>query len=107
MRRPILDVERLLMLCGATLALTTSVSHAAGGTLRMAWDHCVADGGVSNKSFACDSNSGESLLVLSFTPPTGGVTAVEGAEAFGNIWADHVANLPSWWGTCRLVAPTD
>lgn len=101
---------RRLPLILAALALASS-SHAYtygpyGCNLR--WDHCYGDGGVPNKNFACDVNTGSETLVGSFVPAwdIGDVSGLEIMLSF----ASASASYPAWWRTsaypaaCRLSA---
>lgn len=91
----------ILALCSLTTA-----AHAAQG-VNLRWDGCLADGGVLNKNFACDTNAGSEQLVVSFELDAefGPVTGAECALIF-----DVPSGLPgSWWqfrnsGTCRQNA---
>ena len=47
------------------LLLTVSTAHA-GDELYLRWDNCIGDGGVYNRTFACDTNLGVETLVGSF-----------------------------------------
>jgi hypothetical protein len=63
-----------------TIALATSALAAPtlpGVNIR--WDNCFADGGVMNKAFACDRNTGSDLAVLSLQLDTG-MDHVSGVE---------------------------
>jgi hypothetical protein len=81
-----------------------AVPALAGPGLHLSWDHCAADGRVANKAFACDTNTGSELLVLSFDPVEA-VNDVVGFEIQVHIKSSS-ASLPEWWrfatGTCRV-----
>jgi len=107
---------RLLRLAGisaALIALTVAFAHAQtpSGELNMAWTNCYADAGTLNKTFACNSNTGSSTLVLSFTAPSApAVDSLTGAEAFLDL-VSQSSPLPQWWsmfnqGTCRTSSLT-
>lgn len=86
------------MLRRSALALLTPLliaapASAAGVSLR--WDACLADGGVSNRSFACDTNEGQELLFASFELDEQ-FHAFTGVEAVFDI-ATAGSTLPSWW----------
>jgi hypothetical protein len=91
-----------------TVALAAS-AHAAttppGVNLR--WDSCYADGGVINKTFACDTNTGSERLVMSFVLDAD-MLDVSGQEI--RVFIKSVnPTLPSWWalknaGTCRVTS---
>jgi hypothetical protein len=73
------------------------------------WDNCYDDGGLSNKTFACDTNTGIEQLVLSFALDTP-MADVSGTETRVEFWSAS-ASLPPWWqffnaGSCRLTGMT-
>ena len=80
----------------ALLAFVLVPMAHAGDELYLRWDNCLGDGGAYNKAFACDTNSGEDVLVASFRL---GQTAVQvnGLEIAVDITVIG-ATLPSWWG---------
>jgi hypothetical protein len=87
----------------ALAALLVAPAHAAS-TINLRWDACLGDGGVANKSFACDTNVGTERLLGSFVPPMDmfGTTGSEIAVDLGTFGPA----LPAWWtfknvGTCR------
>lgn len=85
------------------LACTAASAHAAPG-INLRWDACVADGGVRNKTFACDTNTGSEKLVVSFQLPAD-LTQVTGIEAAVDIPTPNTLP-PAWWalsgaGACR------
>jgi hypothetical protein len=43
-------------------------SPASAGALNLRWNECWGDGGVQNRVFACDRNTGSEVLVASFVP---------------------------------------
>ena len=81
----------------ACLALLASTAFAAptlpGVNIR--WDNCYADGGATNKTFACDANTGAELAVLSAQIETP-MTSVSGMEIRISLKAASPA-LPAWW----------
>src|SRR5262249_28127238 len=71
------------------------------------WDNCFDDGGAANKTFACDTNSGNERLVFSFVLASP-LTNILAVESFVEILASS-ASLPTWWqllnsGSCRSVS---
>jgi len=90
-----------LLLALACFALAPA-AHAAGVELR--WDQCYGDGGVQNKNFACDTNSGTETLVGGFVLGTD-MQHVSGTQVIVDIgFAGFTA--PAWWqfralGSCR------
>ncbi len=105
----------LALLC----LLSPMAAHASAG-INLCWSNCFSDGGVSNRTSACTSNTGNAgTLVGSFelgsaivgdgTPAnTGGVTGVEIVLTL----ASAGTTLPAWWlinapasgGGCRGTA---
>ena len=101
-------MKRLLLSASALLVAITvsSVAHAAPG-INMAWTDCRSDGGLSNRAFACNTNSGSNVLVVSFVAPAG-VTGMSGNELVIDLLST-TAPLPQWWafrtvGSCRQNA---
>ena len=87
----------------AALMMSASHVHAAGFDLR--WDACGADGGVANKTFACDTDDGSQTMVASFMvdQPITGLFLFE--AVLDLIVANHQA-VPAWWdnNNCRMFA---
>jgi len=85
------------------LALLAASAHAGGVNMR--WTRCYGDGGVLNRTFACNTNIGTNLMVGSFVldSPLSQVSANES-------WIDiqtAAPTLPAWWqfkntGSCRI-----
>ena len=73
--------------------VAAATAHAQGIHLR--WGQCVADGGVRNISFACNTNTGSRTIMSSFVlaAPLAGARSVSGV--IDVIAADLV--LPEWW----------
>ena len=93
-----------LLLAGALLTITASIASAQG--LNLAWNDC---GGPVNKTFACNSNSGTSILTGSYYAPNG-VNQLSGNEVVLDLQSAG-ATLPAWWnvrgsGQCRNGALT-
>ena len=105
------DVARRLCLALITLLLGSLIGPAridASG-VNLSWNDCGTSG-VSNKNFACNTNSGSAVLVGSFVPPTG-IDSLLGIAATIDIWSapDSVGTaMPDWWsfatGGCRAGA---
>jgi len=99
-------MKRLLLSASALLVAVTvsSVAHAAPG-INMAWTDCRSDGGLSNRIFACTTNSGSNVMVVSFVAPAG-VTGMSGNELVVDV-ITTTSPLPAWWqlknaaGNCR------
>jgi len=93
-------MRALLLALG--IVLLAPPSHAADMALR--WDACGA-AGPSLRTFACGTNSGSDLLVVSFVPPDG-VTQMNGLSAAMQVIFPMGTPAPSWWaiGGCRPLA---
>lgn len=90
----------------AVLLLTPSVTRASAG-VNFAWDNCLPEGGLSSKTFACNTNSGAKSMWGSFVLAANSPHFV-GIEAIIDVQTDS-DSLPSWWqlynsGTCRSTA---
>jgi len=99
-------IPRVFLSCLGVLLTGAAPSFAAPG-VSLRWDHCYSDGGVANKTFACDTNAGSERLVLSFVLGSP-MTLVSGME-FRMFFTSADATLPAWWdlkdaGTCRQTA---
>lgn len=89
------------------LALLLIAPAASASGIFLKWDACHADGGVSARSFACDTNAGTETLVCSavLDADFAGVTGIE-AQIVGQSASGGV---PAWWmlynaGSCRRTA---
>jgi len=99
-----------LLLCAApALIIADPVAAAAvsppGVNLR--WDQCYGDGGVSNKTFACDTNTGSERIVASFELAAP-MPTVSGTEFIIDIGTAS-PTMPTWWqfrsaGSCRQAS---
>jgi hypothetical protein len=99
-------MKKSLMLCGLLLALTASMASAAAG-VNLRWTDCFADAGLTNKTFACTSNAGQSTMVGSFELGAD-LLQSSGIEVVLDV-ATAGATLPAWWqfknaGACRQTA---
>ena len=93
---------RLRVIGLLSVLLSVTSAHAAGINLR--WAVCFADGGVANKAFACNTNTGSEVLVGSFELGSA-LPQADGMQAIVDV-ASAASPLPSWWqfrdvGTCR------
>lgn len=101
---------RLLARPAATLLiLTIALPAFAAPGLHLNWDHCIADGRVANKAFACDTNAGSHLLVFSYELPVA-MPDFAGVEMTIHIKSSN-GTMPEWWkfspaGACRVAAMT-
>ena len=89
-----------LLLCALLVVAAAGPASAAG--LNLSWVDCGA-AGTLNRTFACDTNVGNHVLVGSFVAPAG-LTQVTGIQATVDI--DFVSpTVPAWWdfrtGGCR------
>jgi len=101
-------MKKITLLCGLLLAVTATVA-AAGPGVGLTWLNCSTDGGVQNRSFACNSNAGSNQLVGTFELGAS-LPGVVGTEIVIDI-ATAGAVLPAWWefknvGTCRTASLT-
>ncbi len=86
-------MRRILLLTAiCSLLIAFGVDAAPGLGLR--WDACLADGGLTNKDFACFTRSGSDVLVLSFVPPpvVDSVRAIEFTLDIISPWG-----FSPWW----------
>jgi hypothetical protein len=100
-------MKRVTLLCGLLLALSATVA-AAGPGVGIRWNACLSDGGLLNKNFACNVNTGTNLLVGTFELNAAGLAQVSGNEVVIDL-ASATTPLPQWWafkntGTCRQTA---
>ncbi len=81
---------------------------AMAGGLNLAWTNCYGEGNaITNKAFACTSNTGTNIMVASFIPTMTSST-VNGNEIVIDLQSSS-ATLPAWWafknvGTCRATS---
>jgi hypothetical protein len=79
----------------AGIAHASAASAEAIPDLRLAWDNCRGAGGAADRSFACDTNLGQNVLVGSFTAP-GTITLLSGIEAV-ITFVPATQAMPDWW----------
>ena len=98
---------RALLLPLLVIACVAGPAIAQDISTNLSWDHCVGDGRIADRTFACNTNSGEDVLVLSFVLHDSTRT---GFAALG-VKVDFTpvaASVPSWWrllsGQCRANA---
>ena len=96
-------MRHLLAIAVFAASVCPTVSLAQG-SLSMAWDHCAAEGGVSNRNNTCTSNSGSNSLIGTFRSPYEFPNCV-GIELTVDVLSSQ-ATLPNWWllwnpGSCR------
>ena len=93
-----------------SLVLALAVPVRAASTppgVNIRWDNCYADGGVLNRTFACDTNTGSERLILSLELASE-MAEVSGLEFYMDL-GTAAATVPAWWlfknvGTCRLTS---
>lgn len=95
---------RRTMIACALLACVATDAFAAG--INLSWNACGA-AGATNRTFACNTNTGIHTLYVSFMPAAGTV-AITSAESVIDL-ASTALPLPQWWqfknaGTCRQTA---
>lgn len=90
-------MKRIVTLAVALMILGASESMAAGGGINLFWDGCSV-GGVSTKTFACDSNTGTaftlyaSLILPQDMPFFAACSAIIDMTFSG-------PSIPAWWQT--------
>jgi len=94
---------RVVLIALAAIALFSGAASAQTGAVALRWDNCYSDGGLSSKSFACNTNSGSESLILSVYPPVD-MPQLNGALETLTVWSTAAAT-PTWWqvnsGGCR------
>jgi len=97
-------MKKTLILTGVLLALTASLASAGG--INLAWNDCFGAGGIAavNKNFACNSNTGNNDMYISFDPPVN-IPDVNGSNPLIDLQSASTP-LPQWWqmknvGSCR------
>ena len=94
-------MKKTLLITGVLLALTATAASAAG--VNLSWTDC-GNAGQQNRTFACQVNTGNNVLVASFDPPAG-LTRVVGINLIYDLQSASDP-LPAWWdlfnpGACR------
>ena len=104
-------MKRLLLVSGMAAAMLVVASSSFAAGVNLLWNNCFGEGlGTNNRTFACASNAGTNLLVVSFVPGPGGVVQTSGIEIVMDFLS--AANpLPAWWDmrdplSCRPAALT-
>lgn len=96
-------MKKVTLLCGMLLALTAGVAAAAPG-VNLKWQACFGDGGVTNRNFVCNTNTGTSNILVGSFELGADILAASGNEVVIDIAT--AGALPPWWafknaGTCR------
>lgn len=70
----------------------------------LGWDRCAGDGWNAARTFSCDTNTGEDVLVVSATLLDQGRSGILAIDAFVDI-AQASGSLPAWWSLdgCRVA----
>lgn len=102
-------MKRWLSVIGILAGLAVfGVSPGSAQGINLAWDNC---GGPADRAFACDTNSGNNVLIASFQAPAG-IDLFNSAEVIIDI-KSSTDPLPDWWrlrnqtgqtGQCRTGA---
>jgi len=97
-------MKKAILLCGMLLAASATLASAAGINFR--WDACFGDGGVQNKTFACNINSPASVRMIGSFVLDADLADVSGTEMVVDLQAGS-PTLPAWWqfknvGACRI-----
>ena len=100
-------IASLLTLAAATLIASAALAVPTLPGINIRWDNCYADGGVMNRTFACDTNTGTDLMAVSVQLDTG-MLNVSGMEIRVSL-KSSAPPLPAWWdfknsGSCRQLA---
>jgi len=100
-------MKKLILLCGALLALDVTVAAAAQG-LNLRWQACIGDGGAFNRAFACDSNTAPSHVLVGGFELGLDMANVSGDEIVIDLSTADFYIQP-WWqfrnaGSCRLAS---
>lgn len=95
---------------GVVLVVLACAPAAMGAGVNLFWNDCGNSGtGVTNRNFACNTNVGANVLVVSFDPPAG-ITTLSGINFIIDLQSQS-SPLPQWWrfknaGTCRMSSMT-
>lgn len=101
-------MKKTLLISGALLALAASTAMAGG--VGLAWTECNGAGGAKDRVFACTSNTGTNILVVSYIPNAPIPDAV-GNDVRVDLQSADVGALNNWWqffnaGACQSNKPT-
>src|SRR5262245_24519116 len=95
-------MKKTLLITGVLLALTATMASAGG--INLAWNDCFGAGGGNNKPFACNADTGNNDLYISYDPPLN-IPDLNGSNPLLDLQSASTP-LPAWWqmkniGTCR------
>jgi len=81
------------------LAATLLAGAANASEVHLRWDNCAGEGGVQNREFACDTNVGTSVLVISavLDADLAEVTGIELGIELAAYRQGDVRAFPAWW----------
>ena len=102
-------MKRLMLGSSVAAALLLAAPPAFAAGFNLMWQTCFGEGlhTSSNRNFACDTNDGTNIMVVSF------ILAADLPQVSGNeVTMDFLSQtdpLPAWWdmkdvGTCRPAA---
>ena len=94
-------MKKMILIAVGLPLLTASIASAGG--LKLAWNECLGAGGLSNRTFACDTNVGNNDLYVSFDPPQD-IAGVIGLHAYVDLHDESSAALPGWWQLKNLFS---
>src|SRR6185503_3744622 len=102
------SMNRPLLVLIAIAALSAGVSpQAHAGGINVSWNDC-GDSGAMNESFACNTNTGNHTLIVSYEPnaPMAGMV-----DNIVYLDVQNTMPIPPWWqmyngGSCRQTALT-
>jgi len=99
-------MKRSLLSLGMVAAMLLVASSALASGVNMRWDNCLSDGGVNNKTFACNINSPASVRFIGSFVEDADHNNVSGTEIVVDLIAQGGV-LPAWWeyknvGSCRI-----
>lgn len=97
-------MKKTLLLSGVLLALSASMALAAGG-VNFGWGDCYPNAPLTNKSFACNSNTLSGAIMVGSYADGIDIPDWVGIEVVVDLQASS-ASLPDWWqffnaGACR------
>src|SRR5262252_3547408 len=101
-------MKRLALLLLFAACLAASPASAADPGTNIRWEACLGDGGQSNRSFACNTNTGFNHLVVSFVLGAGAQGAVRIQSVIDIAFASYFGAVPPWWdlggiNNCRPI----
>ncbi len=89
-------MKRSILSTGVVAAMLLFASAAFADEVQLSWNNCVADGGPSNLTFACTSNTGNRSIVAAAKLTTD-LLSVLSDEVVIDLVAQTAGTLPDWW----------